>query len=73
MRAKTVPHVEYEILKHIIENIDILEVKERMVNDEHSATRFDKGATNVAQLIQNLADRRTHRLPKNHVDYEVKS
>lgn len=72
MRAKTVPHVEYEILKHIIENIDILEVKERMVNDEHSATRFDKGATNVARLIQNLADRRTHRLPKNHVDYEVK-
>ena len=72
MRAKTVPHVEYEILKHIIENIDILEVKERMVNDEHSATRFDKGATNVAQLIQNLADRRTHRLPKDHVDYGVK-
>jgi hypothetical protein len=72
MRAKTVPHVEYEILKHIIENIDILEVKEKMVNDEHSATRFDKGATNVAQLIQNLADRRTHRLPKEHVDYEVK-
>lgn len=72
MRAKTVPHVEYEILKHIIENIDILEVKEKMVNDEHSATRFDKGARNVAQLIQNLADRRTHRLPKEHVDYEVK-
>jgi len=72
MRAKTVPHVEYEILKHIIENIDILEVKEKMVNDEHSATRFDKGATNVAQLIQNLADRRMHRLPKDHVDYGVK-
>jgi len=72
MRAKTVPHVEYEILKHIIENIDILEVKERMVNDKHSETRFDKGATNVAQLIQNLADRRMHRLPKDHVDYGVK-
>jgi len=72
MRAKTVPHVEYEILKHIIENIDIFEVKEKMVNDEHSEKRFEKGATNVAQLIQNLADRRTHRLPKDHVDYEVK-
>ncbi len=72
MRAKTVPHVEYEILKHIIENIDIFEVKEKMVKDEHSAKRFEKGATNVAQLIQNLADRRTHRLPKDHVDYEVK-
>tara|TARA_R100000951_G_scaffold15724_1_gene12392 strand:+ start:1515 stop:1736 length:222 start_codon:yes stop_codon:yes gene_type:complete len=72
VRAKTVPHVEYEILKHIIEKLDILEVKERMVNDEHSEIRFDKGAASVARLIQNLADRRTHRLPKEHVDYEVK-
>ena len=72
MRAKTVPHVEYEILKHIIAELDILAVKEKMVTDEHSATRFEKGATNVAKLIQNLADRRTHRLPKDHLDYEVK-
>ena len=43
-----------------------------MVNDEHSEIRFDKGAASVARLIQNLADRRTHRLPKEHVDYEVK-
>lgn len=73
-RAKTVIHAEYEIIKHIIANLDISDVKERLCpdGDEHALTRFDKGAENVANLIQNLADRRTHRLPKEHVDYESK-
>jgi len=41
-------------------------------DDEHALTRFNKGAENVANLIQNLADRRTHRLPSEHADYESK-
>tara|TARA_R100001163_G_C5061642_1_gene198574 strand:- start:1570 stop:1830 length:261 start_codon:yes stop_codon:yes gene_type:complete len=72
MRAKTVTHVEYEILKHIIKEIEIQDIHDKMVTDEHSATRFDKGATNVANLIKNLADRRKHKIPKDHIDYEAK-
>lgn len=72
MRAKTVTHVEYEILKHIIEEIEIQDIHDMMVTDEHSATRFEKGATNVANLIKNLADRRKHKIPKDHIDYEAK-
>ena len=37
---KTVPHVEYEILKHIIENIDIFEVKEKMVKDVNTGKKI---------------------------------
>ena len=73
-RAKTVIHAEYEIIKHIISTVDISDVKERLCpdGDEHALTRFNKGAENVANLIQNLADRRTHRLPNEHVAYESK-
>jgi hypothetical protein len=74
MRAKTVPHVEYEIFQHILDTIDITTVKEQMVptGDKVAEDRFDKGATSAAQFIQNMVDRRTHRLPKNHEDYEAK-
>lgn len=72
MRAKTVAHVEYEIIKHIMENNNVRVVYDKMVKDEISKERFEKGAKNVAKLITNLADRRLHKLPKDHVDYEVK-
>ena len=29
MRAKTVPHVEYEIFMHLLKHIDVSEVKEK--------------------------------------------
>ena len=37
MRAKTIPHVEYEIFLHVMNEIDILEVKENMcpTGDKH--------------------------------------
>lgn len=74
MRATTIPHVEYEIFQYILDEIDIMRVKEKMCpsGDSVAETRFNKGAESAARLIQNLIDRRTHRLPKNHSDYEVK-
>ena len=74
MRAKTIPHVEYEIFLHVMNEIDILAVKESMCpkGDKHAEERFNKGAKSAKQLIQNLIDRRKHRLPEDHMDYEVK-
>jgi len=72
MRAKTVTHVEYEIIQHILDEIEIHSVRERMVTDEHSEKRFETGAKNVSDLITNLATRRLHRLPKDHADYQEK-
>tara|TARA_B110001452_G_C14830712_1_gene290060 strand:- start:202 stop:420 length:219 start_codon:yes stop_codon:yes gene_type:complete len=68
MRAGSTTHVEYEIFKHIIDKVDLSEIYEVMVLDEVSKDRFDKGATNAVKLIRNLANRRIHKLPKNHVD-----
>ena len=70
MRAKTVPHVEYEIFMHLLKHIDVSEVKENMVPFEVTKwrKRFSQGAES-AQLIHNLCVRRQHRLPKDHVDY----
>ena len=72
MRAKTIPHVEYEIFQYILDEIDISIVKESLVpsGDEVAADRFDKGAESAAQLIQNLIDRRLHRLPHDHPDFK---
>ena len=74
MRAKTVPHVEYEIFNLILDEIDISMLKEQMcpTGDDVALTRFEKGAASTAQLIQNLIERRKHRLPHDHLDYEVK-
>ena len=74
MRAKTVPHVEYEIFQYILDNIDITEVKDKMCpkGDKVAEDRFDKGCVSVARLINNLCERRLHRLPKDHVDYVEK-
>jgi len=72
MRATSVIHVEYEILTYLIHQIDVSQIKERMVDDEVSLKRFENGGENVLQLIQNLADRRKHRLPKDHLDYKEK-
>ena len=74
MRAKTVSHVEYEILQHILDNIDITEVEDAMcpIDDKVAQKRFERGAKSVSQLLSNLAQRRLHKLPKNHIDYQEK-
>ena len=74
MRAKTIPHVEYEILKYILAEVDISDVELEMVpnGDEVALTRFNNGARSCLKLLNNLMERRLHRLPKEHRDYRVK-
>lgn len=72
MRAKSKVHVEYEILQHLLDDIDLQDLEQQMVDDKHSKKRFEDGAKEVFRLINNLAQRRIHRLPKTHEDYEVK-
>ena len=74
-RAKSVPHVEYELIKYIIENISLEMVKNDMVpnGDEVALKRFNKGGSNVKKLLVNLGKRRQHRLPTDHPDYNEKA
>ena len=69
-KAKSQTHVEFEILKTITEEIDLSRLRQSMATDKVAVKRFDKGAANVALLIQNMMVRRAHKLPKDHVDYE---
>tara|TARA_R110002167_G_scaffold65864_17_gene186486 strand:+ start:6251 stop:6493 length:243 start_codon:yes stop_codon:yes gene_type:complete len=78
MRAKTTTHVEYEICKAILNSKElglvIEEVKIEMVpeGDEVAEKRFNSGTQSLSQLLQNIVDRRLHRIPKNHQDYIIK-
>jgi len=71
-RAQTIPHVEYEVLKEVLNNIPLEDLYDAMVADETSEKRFKSGAGNVAKLIRNLMVRRQHRLPHDHEDYKPK-
>lgn len=72
MRAKTIPHAEYEILMYIMQQIDISPIMREMGHDKHSIKRVESAADGVAELIGNMMDRRRHKLPETHVDYKVK-
>ena len=75
MIAKTTLHVEYEAILDSKEIGIVIEmVKENMVpvDDETVEKRFNRGVKSVSQLLRNIADRRLHRLPKNHPDYRGK-
>jgi len=71
-RIASISHGEYEILNYIIEEIDLTRLRARMCDDKVSKERFDKSATNVGGLIDNMMSRRTHKLPKNHIEYKDK-
>ena len=75
MRAASKIHVEYEVLKHIMDRIDLTEVEERMcpAEDVVAKKRFDDGADSAASLVNNMIVRRLHRLPKTHPAYKEKS
>jgi hypothetical protein len=72
MRAVSVSHVEYEILRTLLENVDVSDVKDDVAVDEVSEKRFVQAGKNVMQLVENLAERRRHKLPESHVDYQEK-
>lgn len=79
MRAKTVTHVEYEVLNALMDDEVIAEtiesLKESLVpdtTDKVAERRFNDGVKNVAKLILNMAERRLHRLPPEHPEYQSK-
>jgi hypothetical protein len=78
MRAKTQTHVEYEVFKSIMDSDYLAEIvadlKMDLVppKDKVAEKRFDEGVKGAAKLIMNLMERRIHRLPADHPDYQVK-
>ena len=74
MRARTIPHVEYETLNWILYNIEMDDLQREMVptGDKIAQDRFDKGVASVAKVIRNMIQRRLHKLPAEHPDYVVK-
>ena len=71
-RAASVTHAEYEILSHVISEIDLSRLQSRMCDDDVSRDRFTKAGGNVLGLIENMMGRRRHKLPKSHPDYKGK-
>jgi len=78
MRAKTVTHVEYEVFNAILDSNliaeTINELKMELVpeGDKVAKKRFEEGVKSAAQYIDNLAQRRKHRLPQEHQHYITK-
>jgi len=65
-RARNIPEVEYELLKHLLSSVNITPLEAAMATDEHSRKRFATGVKNIIGLLDNMAERRVHRLPKEH-------
>ena len=73
-RAKSVVHVEFEVFRHVLETIDVADLRDLMVpeGDTVAEKRFDSGVKSAAELIANLAMRRQHKLPQDHSAYIAK-
>lgn len=73
-RARSVTHVEYEILDWIGRQawLDGLMVEMIPEGDKVAEKRFRTGATNISGYLRNMMERRQHKLPKDHDDYKEK-
>tara|TARA_R100001594_G_scaffold18886_1_gene37003 strand:- start:323 stop:559 length:237 start_codon:yes stop_codon:yes gene_type:complete len=73
-KLKSIVEGEYETLKHILDSINLKPLYAKYVvgEDDVAQKRMDKSVANVATLISNMLDRRKHRLPEDHLDYEPK-
>tara|TARA_Y100000004_G_C8801664_1_gene363706 strand:+ start:77 stop:310 length:234 start_codon:yes stop_codon:yes gene_type:complete len=73
-RARSVAHVEYEILQWVGDRAWLDGLMAEMVpkGDKVAEKRFRKGATNISTYLRNMMDRRQHKLPKDHEDYKEK-
>jgi hypothetical protein len=73
-RAKSIHHAEYAVLQQLLDGVDLHQLKKRMVPDGDNVAedRFNKGAEKVCKLIENLSDRRRHKLPQDHPHYKAK-
>ena len=68
MRAKSIQHADYEIIEHLLGEIDLAGLKALMCDDEHSTKRFDAAAKNLCDRLTAMADVRRKNLPKGHPD-----
>ena len=70
-RAKSVAHVEYEILEWVGRRAWLDGLMAEMVpkGDKVAEKRFRKGATNISTYLRNMMERRKHKLPKDHPKY----
>ena len=70
-RARSVAHVEYEILQWVGDRAWLDGLMAEMVpkGDKVAEKRFRKGATNISTYLRNMMDRRQHKLPKDHPEY----
>jgi len=73
-RARSVAHVEYELLNFIGERMYVDDLMQQMIpeGDKVAKKRFDKGATNISTYLKNMVNRRLHKLPKDHPEYRRK-
>ena len=70
-RARSVAHVEYEVLQWIGDKawLDQLMVEMIPEGDKVAEKRFQTGATNISGYLRNMMVRRQHKLPKDHPKY----
>lgn len=74
MRAASVKHAEYEILKGILITpfsdleIDHLELTGGH-DDKVARKRFDSAVENLRTVLYNMAEKRLKNLPKDHADH----
>ena len=70
-RARSVAHVEYEVLDWVGRRAWLDGLMAEMVpkGDQVAEKRFRKGATNISTYLRNMMDRRQHKLPKDHPKY----
>lgn len=70
-RARSVAHVEYEVLDWVGRRAWLDGLMAEMVpkGDKVAEKRFRKGATNISTYLRNMMDRRQHKLPKDHPKY----
>jgi len=70
-RARSVAHVEYEILEWVGRRAWLDDLMAEMVpeGDKVAEKRFRTGATKISGYLRNMMDRRQHKLPKDHPEY----
>ena len=71
-RAASVSHVEYEVITWLRDNIDLQHLNQAMSVDKVTEKRWVTGVANVCELLDNMCSRRTHKLPKTHLEYKEK-
>ncbi len=78
MRAKSVVHVEWEVFnaildsEHIAEAVEDIKLELVPQGDKVAEKRFNEGVKSASNYILNLLNRRKHRLPENHPQFETK-